>query len=433
MLNMKNTQNILKAFFYFALLSSCAKEVSDEDRRREETDRELRRLESAEGDFSGLIEVAPRRGVPFVMSILATRNPQANADTPTLTATLSLGFFGGVSLVAERVGYDWGSGKITAVFGKLEVELDGLKDKKSFERGTITGSKLGQRSLIAIASNSIEQSAREYMLPMSFRGGESSQTALLNIKRTSADIDAPEFSDLSTLPPLQSAIRLSNVSQVLHALERTWFDPLAGTIDLQIRNDSWIRISDVFASLEESDQGLVLEPAMKSEFFGAMYLGGQAVTDTSFSFDTARLNMGEYAPRKVPRFFTGTYKGSESGLTLKMYASLDDSGGVMQNPSELEFSNVPDLRLRLVRCMDGSPINTIVLKIFSLDYLRSKLVFTDVNGSAQRLTTINVNQDWQLWNGSIIDNATGSDGIRNAVFTLQAAANQSAEPRCNQI
>lgn len=438
---------------------SCAKEVSDEDRRREEADRELKRLTAAEGHFPGFIEMDETRGVPFMLDVLTKRNPQAGNDSPTLDVTMTLGFFGGVSLVAQRANYDWGSGKLTAVFAKaggapgaegsnplaagntgpnssntIEIELTGLSEQKSFAQGTVKGSRLGQKSLLSLKSDPITHGVNDFSYPMVFSLGAETQTAILNLKRLNVDLKAPSSSDMPSLPPLQSSLRFSRTANISQDATVTWFDPLAGTLDLQLRANSWVRVENIFAPIDRSQEPSVSLADIKNmEYSGSIYVGGRATYGAKLNLDSARLGLAEYAPQSLMSYYVGTYKGSETGLPLKSFAVLTDTGATIQNPEDLSMPSIPRLQMKLVRCIDGQPISTYTVNTFSIDYLAGEMRFVDASGTSRNVTTIKVSQGWMQFDGTIVNQDSSTGSARNPVFSLRATQDQSKEPNCSKL
>jgi len=428
------------------LVYSCAKEVSDEDRRREESDRELARLAAAEGSFPGFVRMSDSQGVPFRIDIQSKRNPQSGLDKPTLNVAMNIGFFGGVSLVASEANYDWGSGKLTATFSSssgpgagggagagstantFEIQMTGLKDKKSFQKAMIKGSVLGERSLTSLDYDPITRDENSFSFPMVFSLGAENQTAILNLKRLNVDVPAPSNSDMPTLPPIRSSLLFTTAANVSQEGILTWYDPLAGTLDIQLRENTWLRIAKLYAPVDQSQQ--TLADVKVPEYDGSVYIGGRSAYAARLNFDTGRFGLASYELRTLPKYYLGTYKGSSEGLELRAIAALTDNGTTVENPSDIGIPSSPSLQLKLMYCLDGRTNYAINATIFALDYLAGQMRFRE-DGLGKRLTQVNISQNWLKLDGIITDQSGAIGGnARNPVYQLQALSTQSTPPTC---
>src|SRR5690606_29758473 len=82
-------------------LAGCAKELSEEERRREHSEREYHRLLKAEGEYRGYLLAGEGRRVPFEILVTVQRNPAGGETVPEVQASMRVGLFGGVKIASS--------------------------------------------------------------------------------------------------------------------------------------------------------------------------------------------------------------------------------------------------------------------------------------------------------------------------------------------
>ncbi len=100
-------------FAFGLFLAGCAKETSEEERQREQTDRERSRLQKGVGTYYGFVSVDESKIIPLSLDLSVNSNPQDGNANPSLSAAVRMGLFGGVVLSSDQTSFDAGNGRLS--------------------------------------------------------------------------------------------------------------------------------------------------------------------------------------------------------------------------------------------------------------------------------------------------------------------------------
>lgn len=424
------------------LLHGCAKESSTEDRRREENERELSRLNLASGSYFGYVKVDEEKLVPLELELTPTRNPTNGDDNPELSAAMTIGLFGGITLSSRMTSFDWGSGKLSISFDRASsagpsgmggrgsvLELHGNLTDGEITNAAINGPNGGTRPVI-LAKNGpkLLTASEKYRYQISFSDSallndltpQSSTTAQLSLKTLVTPRVAPATSDLPYLPPLEASLRFPGLAIVPQTATDVIYDPLDGFIELQLRSDSKIRIENVYLSQSVLTSGIDKwqpESIVTGSVIHSANMIGSAKIESGFP------GIGLVEPMPLadlpPRYFKGTYKSEQNPVSFPMIASIDYINSQGVNSGEYPFAYFPKLRIKILICSGGRPFREGTYDMTALNPLDGTARLLDIrtgNSSGIDLRYLN---DWSEIIGRFITSSTGAIDTRNPQIRMK--------------
>lgn len=455
-----NQRMLLMGFLSSSLVLACAPEKSAEERRREQEQRELQRLGSAEGSFLGQVQLPNGGGVPFALDIAVAKNADAKTgnNKPELTAKARLGLFEGTELIASAVSFDSGAHALTVVFdgGAPPAGAAGLRAAvaapspggKSLElRAVVTPNGLTSATLVgsggttyALSAERATQSAIAALAEQSFEfaidtkldEGESTPV-LLTLKRVNGSIAAPESSDLPTMPKLEGSLRFPGASIVAHRATAVEYDALADTLQLVFNggNESagGLRLSfnklSQRAPLADIAQAFTSDPLLS----GKMSLNGANIAALS----TSSLKLKDLDGKSLPPpSYVGTMRAADGGVTFDAIGHLTYLGNEITGDDSTGLSQMPNLRLKVMLCLNGNSWGEKEFDLKAWDYLRSTGTFPEQNSAAPYLFRAHVSDTWNKLSGRFITPEEQSSDS-SAGTQLQLSAVESNASSCADL
>jgi hypothetical protein len=420
--------------------NGCAKETSAEDRKREETDRQFNRLDKATGSYLGYAMAGGERITPLQLDLSAARNPVEGDDNPALTATLRIGLFGGVRISSRSVSYDWGSGQITASFDRggagaaavpaggvaagnggsrgSPLELRGILRDGKIESAEIDGPNSGRTPVeLSKTGPYLFSDERSYTYQVTF----GTTPAQLDIKPLVSPRTAPGTSDLPVLPPLEASIRFSGSAIVPQTASDVIYEPIAGFLELQLRADAKIRVDDVFLTRAATQTGLH-GWTPPTQYAGQVIQGAAVVGDARFSANFPGL--GIVPPNSLrqlpPRYYTGTYRGSQSAVEFPAIASLEYLNTQGTNSAEYPFPAFPKFRFKVLVCSGGRPLKEGTYDMSAMNPLDSTARLIDTRNTVISVLDMRYVDDWNQLVGRFTSSSSGAIDTRDPQLRVTA-------------
>jgi hypothetical protein len=422
-------------------VNGCAKETSAEDRKREETDRQFNRLDKATGSYLGYALADGDRITPLELNLSAARNPAEGDDNPALTATLRIGLFGGVRISSRLVSYDWGSGKITASFDRASgnmvagmasgggtssnggsrgspLELRGILRDGKIESGEIDGPNSGRTPVeLSKTGPYLFSDERSYTYQVTF----GTTPAQLDINPLVSPRAAPGTSDLPILPPLEASIRFSGSAIVPQTASDVVYEPIAGFLELQLRADAKIRVDDVFLTRAATQTGLH-GWTPPTQYAGQVIQGAAIVGDARFSPNFPGLGIAQ--PNNLrqlpPRYYSGTYRGSQSAVEFPAIASLEYLNTQGTNSAEYPFPAFPKFRFKVLVCSGGRPLKEGTYDMSAMNPLDSTARLIDTRNTVISVLDMRYVDDWNKLVGRFTSSSSGAIDTRDPQLRVTA-------------
>lgn len=421
---------------------SCARETSKEDRKREETERQFNRLDRATGSYLGFVAVDDDRIVPLELDLSTVRNPVEGDDDPALTATLRIGLFGGVRISSRSVSYDWGSGKISASFDRgaaggtvnsglspamgtagmrgSPLELRGVLRDGTIESAEIDGPNSGRTAIeLSRTGPYLFSDQPSYTYRVSF----GTTPAQLDIKPLVSPRAAPGTSDLPVLPPLEASIRFSGSAIVPQTATDVIYEPLTGLLELQLRADARIRVENIFLTRSATQTGLHgwMPP---TNYEGQVIQGAAVIGDASFSSNFPGLSLTNPGNLSLlpPRYFTGTYRGSQSPVEFPAIASLEYLNTQGTNSAEYPFPAFPKFRFKVLVCSGNRPLKEGTYDMSAMNPLDSTARFIDTRNTVLSVLDLRYLNDWNQLVGRFTSSSSGAIDTRDPQLRISAAS-----------
>jgi hypothetical protein len=350
--------------FFAMTLASCAKEQSDEQRRRDKETRAMNRLAQAGGSFEGYVELPDNQVVPAWLTIGSHVNPVSGTPTPKLEVSLRVGFFGGVTIAAEESHFDNGNCRITATFRRLNgspLEFRGkISDGKVLE-GLLDGPNSSARTLRMVRQDHptlpTEQEWTMQVSSQTSLGNRQSVTrGALQLKRAPVETSAPAHSDLPLLPPLEGTVRWEGSAATPHQMLSVKYDPLQGAMDLVVREGSRIHIAAIGLPKENADALSLSKPSFS---FGGYIFNGSNVVATLSLTTRPGMDLTSLSLRNSPPgLWTGRYT-SFSGQIYRAKAIIAESTQEGINKTDIVFAKFTRFTVKLSLC-NGDSENPVV-------------------------------------------------------------------------
>jgi len=413
-------------------VAGCAKEQSAEDRRREQRQREFERLRPAEGAYNGFALADNNKGVPASVMIAVKQNPKDGVDSPTLDLTLRLGFFGGVTIAAESTSYDWGNGQVAASFKRTAgspLELRGhLKDGQLTDVVVDGPNNNPSKLVVQKSGTSNFNESREYALALN-ESNSNKGSALLYLKRGEQDVAAPASSDLPILPPLEASLQFAGMSFSPQVVKKVQYDPLQGAMELRLRDASKIVFNNIF--LQQDVEKKILLQQDRWEIHGDLVVGSKATRNVVASSDAGLVEASKNASSLPPKYFKGRFIGPGPGANYKAIGFLDFLGTQGTNSEDYPFANFPQMRLRVVYCVQDVSFQK-EYSLIAVNHLDNLAQFRDPSpGTNSDVLEVMYSNNWQHLSGTQAEGNVGSGAGSRRVYQIELDAFVSNEaPTC---
>ena len=434
-------------------LASCAKETSKEEKKREETDRQFARIQQAAGSYSGYVQIADDAIVPLSLDLTASRNPQGGSDNPALIGSMRIGMFGGVTIPSASASYDSGNGKVAVTFKRSgatnafggsgagsgsaaasatagDLELRATLSNGALANAVLDGPNLGPHTVQLTTGGAnlfSEQDSYVYDAEVAdeLSNGAITPNAQLNIKRETTPRVAPQTSDLPVLPPLNASLRFVNLGIVPQNIQDFQYDPLTGVVQLYFSNTSKIEIDNVFLTPDATKATSLTDWHPAAELDGGVFVGATKYGAVRLGGGFPGLGLDEATKISdlPPKYFTGTYKGTNSAtISFPAIASLEYDNTKGNNSPEYPFPTFPMMTLKVLICSGTQPLKQGSFDLTALDQVKGNARFTD-NGGASPSVEVQYLNNWQSFNGRFTTNTSGNIDTHDPQLQLKATSN----------
>lgn len=387
---------------------ACAPEQSDEVRRREDSVREYDRLNKAAGSYVGVLKKNNGATVPASVEIVVIKNPTDAGEKPILSVTLRVGLLGGVTITSTSASYDWGTAQVSAAFARKGgafltaaagrantsgvLELRGKIDDGRWADGRLVGPHFGDATLLLDrkGKDQFENfSEKRYRIVWETNQESESLATSLVVKRRNVAEESPSTSDLPYLPGLDASVVFEPFAKTPQSARKSYYDPLAGTFDLQFTDTSWIRLD-----------GLALPTGNEAEttMRGWLTMGGNPVAGIRLE------PVNDPKPIKTvpPLTYLGTYQGSSEAVAYKAIAYVDAQGSTGSNQPDLPFPTFPQMKLEVSVCNGDEIYKTNQFRLDILDYLNRKALFRRMDVDLSPLE-IYFEKGWTFLDGTYLN------------------------------
>ncbi len=409
--------------FFAAVLAmhfACAPEQSAEERKREVSERTVQRLEHAQGSYRGALETE-FGFVPVYFKNVVLRNPANGAELPELQTSLTLGFFGGVTLVTSDTSFDFGAKRFVARFsGDRDLELKATLTKHSAD-ATLYSDDLQwswQASSDPIdTQNEIPADAVFHFFISGLReGNQNEQDAALTLVRRLDQTKAPTGARLPEFPGLDAAIRFLGTAIVANSARQVLYDPLSATIELTYESGARLLLSEVAAPDLETLQRDRWFP--RSRLNGTLLVGAANVAN--FTAISGQLQLTAPGVRLPPSRFEGAYGSVANRPTYDVQATLTYLDDVGTSDDVLAFRQFPKMRLVARLCRGGDLLAKRTWELTSVDHLRGSLQFQLIHGNmpGELQLLASATPRWDAISGTVF--SLEEPGESNAKLTLRA-------------
>lgn len=419
----------MKKTFLLPLLSSflffgCAKEQSKEQEKREEVNRQMERLQKAEGLYEGHLEQGTNSFTPVAFKIEAKRNPRSGDETPTLQVTMQIGLFGGVVISSDQASFDYGQNLVTASFTRSSgpaLELKGQLGDEEIKTFILSGPNSGSTKAklrevkfwTPPASDLLEP---QFLIDFPVEGSRRQQKAqgLLSLKRKAGDLKAPDHVDLPYLPNLEASLRLQGTAQVPQVATLVVYDPLKGTMEIGLKSASKIELTNIF--LGQNSRGEMslgeLSGQLSQRSFSRQGMKARVATAES-----GREFESNFA--LPPTYFKGHFTGVKSHLKYRVLAELTYTGQEVNNSGELFFPTFPGLKLKVWSCMGEKTWTQVDYYVNSLDHLALKASLKSNIVGKDQSVEMHVSPDWKTLEAQALGFSGGGE-TENPEFHLES-------------
>lgn len=431
------------------LASACAKETSKEERRREETDRQFRRLQKAEGHYDGFIAIDANRIVPLALDLAANRTPANGTDNPSLTASVRMGLLGGVTLSTSVVSFDWGNGNVTISLPKqasepkqLEasaftatapsaaLEIRGTIGDEGFANGVIDGPISGNHAITLLKKGvNLFTAADRFTYQTQISGvnllGDSIvNESQLDLQRLTGSHPASTTSDLPSLASFQASIRFANLSAVPQTATDVIYDPILGLMDLQFGSNTTLRVENIFLTRNALTIALS-EWHPEAPVTGRVFLGASTYATIQIGSEFPGLGLTNPPPigKVPPQYYLGTYIGQNPNApTLAAIAKLEYIKSQGTNSVEFPFASFPMMTLTIQICSGGRIAHEFTEYLTTaFDQLHNSVRFGRSNRTKPddpASLDITYATNWQSIVGKFSASATGGIDVANPQLKL---------------
>jgi hypothetical protein len=366
--------------------------------------------------------------IPISVAFVPRRNPSGGSEDPALQVLLRIGYFGGVSIASEPAFFDWGTGKIVAIFkksGGANLEFRTTLKDNLLDDATLTGPNLGTLPLrLETASPSPFSEAQEFKLQTTLRPteGEGAGRAIpgiISVKRLSDDQPSPANMDIPLIPSLEVSLRLDGTAQTPQASRRVIYDPLTGQLDVQFTDSTRMTIRNVTGATAADGS---------SSMRGEVALASRVVANLDVQLGGSDAELGKLPPS----IYVGTYKGSNDGSTFRTVAYFDYLNAAGTNSPEFVFLSFPKLRFNINICSGSDVIAAKTLDLVGYDFLAQIAQLRSIAPNDATQLELHFAEDFSNVSG-IFQVSDGGSGSRPGIPQLKlTAAPDSTSHGCEQ-
>lgn len=407
----------LLLFFGSLFIFGCAKELSEEEQKREETERNLSRIQKAEGHFEGHIVSADKQSaLPLSLEITTRRNPIGNDEMPQLQVAMKLGLFNGLSISTTETKFDYGTNTFSAKFPKNfgpGIEISGTIDQgQSITSLNVYGPQSGRfRAQIhrvqrpALFANDKEPDP--FLVTLTTHDpGQTPLQGLLYLKRKEQDKQAPDTSDFAYLPDLDGGLKIQGAGTISQTIKSVLYDPLKGLLEMSFHQGGQFRFTNLFLKRENSNTSTGV--TINNFSYDFKDLKGVLINKSKIEGVVSVVKMTEENAAKMqsqfnlrPEIFKGTLQGKKDFLKYTVLATLTSSDHEIQNTSETFFESFPEMSLKITLCLNGRPYSETDYLLKQLDYMAKQLVFVSPNSSNRHVIKMKFSENWKQLQGRI--------------------------------
>ncbi len=428
---MHKINQLFCVFLTMFFVAACAKETSKEERKREETERQYRRMQKAEGHYAGFVAIDGTRLVPLSLDLTTNRNPKDGGDNPTLSASVRIGMFGGIVVSSNAVSFDWGNGRFSVslakqklapdISGTAPLEIRGVLVENAVSDGVIEGPISGSHA-VSLAKDGpnlfTEQDHYNYQTQVSDVAltGDMVANSQLSLKRLALPHVSPSTSDLPSLPAFDASIRFANLGVVPQVATDVLYDPILGFVELQFGANTVLRVDNLY--LNRDVLSMSLADWKPDQVYAGNIVHGAAVyghIKIGSDFPSLGLTDAVTVPELPPKYFIGTYKGLVKTLTAM--ASLEYQNTRGTNSAEFPFSYFPNFTLKVLLCDGPHRFTLESYDLSAMDQIRSLARFQNANG----IFDIKFTPGWKALEGKLKKaGATGSIDAKDPQLKITA-------------
>lgn len=447
---MHKINQLLCVFLTMFFVAACAKETSKEERKREETERQYRRMQKAEGHYAGFVAIDGTRLVPLSLDLTTNRNPKDGGDNPTLSASVRIGMFGGIVVSSNAVSFDWGNGRFSVslakqklapdISGTAPLEIRGVLVENAVSDGVIEGPISGSHA-VSLAKDGpnlfTEQDHYNYQTQVSdvALAGDMVANSQLSLKRLTTPHLSPSTSDLPSLPAFDASIRFANLGVVPQVATDVLYDPILGFVELQFGANTVLRVDNLY--LNRDVLSMSLADWKPDQVYAGNIVHGAAVyghIKIGSDFPSLGLTDAVTVPELPPKYFVGTYKGpAQNARTLTAIASLDYQNTRGTNSAEFPFSYFPNFKLKVMLCDGPRRFSLESYDLSAMDQIRSMARFQNLAGGfLNGILDVRFTPGWKSLEGKLKkEGSTGSIDARDP--QLKVAAQALSEFECSAV
>lgn len=408
-----NRTKVVRNVFIFTLslfLNSCASELSDQDRAREQALLDFERLSAAKGTYHGLLEFADQ-GVPCTLDVLVQYNPSGNQNIPVLQATLRVGFFAGTQVVSRESSFNFANSELKFGFPSasagIKSELRGFLIQKG-ELAVSLETPKGYRAsgILRTDATPLFNTSPKQNWQLRIVDEETEIPGVFQLTQTFQQIAAPAGSDLPEMAELDGSILFSHFAKTPTQTTSIIYSPLSQQMDIRFANGTRLFFRNISVGKNEK----LTFPAK---------LEGELILRDARQFRvTASASPVVIAvPLLPPERFIGYYQAKPNSLIFPTVAYLQYRNSTGANPETFPFSRFPNLRLSVLICWPSEGEKTLnkklTLDLASVDFLLNRAVFQTLDAAvAKESLAASYKNDWSLLEGYFETSGSGSGGSR---------------------
>ncbi|MEZ4752130.1 MAG: hypothetical protein R3B54_16300 [Bdellovibrionota bacterium] len=400
------------------VLSSCASELSEQDREREQAILEFERLSAAKGTYSGLLDFDGEQ-VPCTLNVMVQYNPAGNENKPLLQGTLRVGFFSGTHVSSRESSFNFSNSELKFIFpsatGGIKTEVRGLLVKRGQLDVSLETPKGHRAHGVLYTENkpSFDYSPKQSW-NLRISGEELADVrAVFQITQTFQQVESPPGSDLPEMLELEGAILFSHLAKTPNQSVSLIYSPLSRQIDVRFDNGTRLFFSNV--ALKDRQNQLFPKA-----------LSGQLITRDSRVYDLAAIPaQNVISPALLPQeTYKGFFRADPSAPVFPTVAYLEYRGNFSKNPATFPFSLFPSMRLVVLVCSQEKKTPTLIKKsildLASVEHLQKEAIFQTTRSSSNSENFIaTYASDWSHIEGNF-ESSGSIGGVVRPVLSLSA-------------
>jgi hypothetical protein len=378
---MKRIAFLALSFLFLILITTCAKEQSQEERLREQDTRKLARLSKAAGEYRGFLTESANQIVPINLIVSVQANPVNGEDEPVLQGSLRIGLFGGVQIASSAGSFDWGIGKISFAFQRSSAagSSKALEVRAFFKDGILSQAVLDAPRQGVFPLDLKRQGVQLFTNDKEFKFAWNTPGSLVNPDPICMDVvpdslltinlrpqsfPAPGNLDLPYVPGLNATMQFSPLAQAPETATTVIYDPIGGTMDLYFTPVSLLHFDNLFLS-SPSD-------ALSLESLSGFLSHGSVQTAQIKVIQTTKSNPVVIAPLPQRKYRGLYYAG---GAEIRAEVNFEYLKAQLFNTDNLPFPAFPKISLELVKCIGTKAERRDTLNLVSVDHMNGVASF----------------------------------------------------------